>query len=112
MRASFGRALLDQEARTDHTTELLRSGIDLRGSYYRRRRIPVAVAQGNTASGERPAGLTILATPPSLRTSHRRCSDCRSLGPLPAVAVYRMAVAAPPYARPEIIRGEHCTRVR
>jgi len=28
---------------------------------------------------------------------------------LPRIAVYRMSATAPPYARPEIVRGQHCT---
>src|SRR5205823_6859902 len=28
---------------------------------------------------------------------------------LPHIAVYRMAATTPPYAQPEIVRGQHCT---
>jgi hypothetical protein len=60
-----------------------------------------------------PSSRTALALRLPRRPSYQHTPDRTPLTRrLPLVAVYRMAITTAPYARPEIVRGQQCTRVR
>jgi hypothetical protein len=64
----------------------------------------ISVGHSLLAARPSPRGSYAASHPSYQHTPHRTPTTRR----LPLVAVYRMAATTPPYARPEIVRGQQC----